>query len=181
MSGPKLFLSHLPRILLVGALVSLCLLGSLSTTLADHARPNGWSTVQSLGTSLIDMTFVDAQTGWAVGTAGTVLKTTDRGETWVTQSSGTTQALRNVFFLDHQTGWVVGDGGTVLRTTDGGSSWDASVSEVSTTIRAVFFEDARNGLVLDANGIPSRTSDGGATWITATGAWHGLAPRCYVP
>ena len=54
--------------------------------------------------------------------AGTILRTTDGGATWVSQASGTTNLLRGVSFTDEHTGTVVGDWGTILRTTDGGGS-----------------------------------------------------------
>src|SRR5215831_19484521 len=65
------------------------------------------------------ISFVDANTGTAVGGGGTILHTTDGGATWTPQSSGTTFWLHGVSFLDTNTGWAVGDGGTILHTTDG--------------------------------------------------------------
>jgi photosystem II stability/assembly factor-like uncharacterized protein len=42
-------------------------------------------------------------------------------QSWVTQTSGTTNTLRDIFFIDGSTGWAVGENGTVLKTTNGGS------------------------------------------------------------
>lgn len=58
--------------------------------------------------------------GWAVGVAGTIIKTTDGGTSWNEQTSGTTVFLESVYFVDIQTGWVVGSNGTILKTTTGG-------------------------------------------------------------
>ncbi|MDQ3253536.1 MAG: hypothetical protein M3R15_06465 [Acidobacteriota bacterium] len=44
-------------------------------------------------------------TGWAVGDGGTIFKTTDAGDTWREQPSGTTQDLRAVSFLSSDVGW----------------------------------------------------------------------------
>ncbi|TFB12472.1 hypothetical protein E3V33_05365 [Candidatus Marinimicrobia bacterium MT.SAG.4] len=49
--------------------------------------------------------------GWIVGGSGTILKTTD---------GGNTGALSSVYFADVATGWLVGVGGIILHTTDGG-------------------------------------------------------------
>lgn len=49
-----------------------------------------------------------------------ILRTTDGGENWVDQSSGTSWDLFCVFSTDANTGTVVGEFGTILRTTDGG-------------------------------------------------------------
>lgn len=55
-----------------------------------------------------------------MGSAGTILKTTNAGTSWQQQASGTTAVLTDVHFVDFDDGFVVGDGGTILKTTDGG-------------------------------------------------------------
>jgi photosystem II stability/assembly factor-like uncharacterized protein len=66
------------------------------------------------------VSFVDANTGTAVGNYGTILRTRDGGVTWTPQTSGTTNPLYGVSFMDANTGTVVGGTGTILRTTTGG-------------------------------------------------------------
>jgi photosystem II stability/assembly factor-like uncharacterized protein len=60
---------------------------------------------QNSGTTknLNDVYFTDANTGYAVGDSGTILKTTDGGN-WVAQNSGTKKCLHSVYFLDLMTG-----------------------------------------------------------------------------
>src|SRR6266566_4549973 len=79
-------------------------------------------------------------TGFVVGDAGTILKTTDAGATWAPLTSGTTTTLHGVYFFDPNEGVAVGDQGLILRTTD-------------TRGRAMVF-DPRNGFRLDDNSIP---------------------------
>jgi photosystem II stability/assembly factor-like uncharacterized protein len=64
--------------------------------------------------------WADETTAFVVGSAGTILRTTDGGDTWTRQESGTTHALHSVSFADANTGTVVGDYGTILHTTTGG-------------------------------------------------------------
>ena len=45
---------------------------------------------------------------------GTILKTTNSGETWLRQTSGTKLDLYCVTFTDINTGTVVGKSGTIL-------------------------------------------------------------------
>jgi len=66
------------------------------------------------------VSFVDANTGTAVGDFGTILRTTDGGATWTLQISGTTNNLWGVSLVDANIGTVVGYYGTILRTTTGG-------------------------------------------------------------
>jgi photosystem II stability/assembly factor-like uncharacterized protein len=63
---------------------------------------------------------VDAKVGTAVGASGTILRTTDGGETWARQSSGTSVSLMAVSFADENNGTAVGAEGTILRTSTGG-------------------------------------------------------------
>jgi len=64
------------------------------------------------------VSFIDANNGWAVGWCGTILRTTNGGMNWNSQSSGTTNDLMGVFFSDANTGTAVGNYGTILRTSE---------------------------------------------------------------
>lgn len=44
-------------------------------------------------------------------------------QAWISQNSGTTQALNSVYFCNINTGFAVGDNGTIVKTTNGGSNW----------------------------------------------------------
>ena len=58
--------------------------------------------------------------GYAVGEAGTILKTTDAGNSWHLQNSNTPNALNDIAFIDFDYGFAVGNNGTILKTETGG-------------------------------------------------------------
>ena len=90
-----------------------------------------WSGVDSGTTSSLRGVFLlDSGVGYAVGEAGTILKSTDAGMTWNALASGTTKALYDVYFFNDNEGLSVGDGGFILRTTNGGATWPAVTSGV---------------------------------------------------
>jgi photosystem II stability/assembly factor-like uncharacterized protein len=62
----------------------------------------------------MDVKFIDAVEGWAVGAEGTVLHTNDGGLHWRLESSGTPHTLERIFFTDRSHGWAVGFGGTII-------------------------------------------------------------------
>ena len=66
-----------------------------------------WQNPLPQGNHLNDVSFVSQTIGWTVGGYGTILKTTDGGTTWTTQSSGTTKYLAGVSFIDENIGTVV--------------------------------------------------------------------------
>ncbi|MCF6341953.1 MAG: YCF48-related protein [Bacteroidales bacterium] len=127
-------------------------------------------TAQNSGVTvtLNDVFFTDSQTGWAVGNDGTIVNTTDGGQTWAPQASGTTEILRAVFFIDANTGWAVGGtlSKTMIKTTDGGSSWQniAPGNIVANLMYDIAFADVNTGWLATFDSI-YMTSDGGTTWV----------------
>jgi photosystem II stability/assembly factor-like uncharacterized protein len=111
-----------------------------------------------------DIDFPGEKTGWAVGDAGTILKTNDGGETWKAQVSGVSATLYAVDFVSTTTGFVVGKSGRILRTRDGGSHWVKLGSGTQKRLSAVCFVNASRGWVVGSAGVRLRTTNGGRTW-----------------
>jgi photosystem II stability/assembly factor-like uncharacterized protein len=63
--------------------------------------------------------------GWAVGSAGEVLRKGGIGESWKLADLGMRvfSWVRDVSFADDKNGWLVGGFGLILRTKDGGKTW----------------------------------------------------------
>ena len=106
----------------------------------------------------------DPDTGTIVGEDGTILRTTDGGEIWVSQTSGTSKHLLDVFFSNAETGTAVGNGGTILQTDNGGETWVPRTSHTDESLWSVIFVDENNGTIVGDNGCILGTDDGGATW-----------------
>jgi photosystem II stability/assembly factor-like uncharacterized protein len=114
-------------------------------TLSIHCAPNGrvwisasfgtlyWSDASLSGWTEFSLyedlqftavRFVDESNGFAVGEFGTVMVTSDGGDTWETL-----EPIPNEFypmaadFLDADTGWVGGLDGVIWHTADGGQTW----------------------------------------------------------
>ena len=128
-----------------------------------------WS-VQSSGTSntLTGVYFVDQNNGWAVGTFGTIVHTSDGGNNWAPQSSGTSDHLYGVWFADANNGWAVGPVEKVLRTNDGGITWNIQTVGGLTWFESVCFVDVNTGWAVGGGGKIIHTTDGGATWTFQT-------------
>ena len=136
---------------------------------------------------LASASFVDANHGWAVGGRGTILHTSDGGDAWVEQTSGTDFVLEDVVFLDRKHGWAVGGWprdygvaiyggmGVILATDDGGATWRRQLDAAAAWLSAVWFIDPSNGWAVGEYGTVMRTRDGGVTWTqmrnVPTPAW----------
>jgi photosystem II stability/assembly factor-like uncharacterized protein len=70
--------------------------------------------------SLNDVSFASSTRGWAVGSNGTVLRTTNAGKTWTKLRSGVGGDLNSVSFVNTKRGWAAGDFAAIVRTTTGG-------------------------------------------------------------
>ncbi|MBI4489367.1 MAG: hypothetical protein HY694_09805 [Deltaproteobacteria bacterium] len=114
--------------------------------------------------NLSGLYFVDQLTGWAVGSNGTILHTTDGGLNWNPQTRKTPDWLSSVAFVDAKTGWAVGDRGTILHTSDGGQTWNPQASGSKNPLHSVAFVDAKTGWAVGEQGTILHTSNSGQTW-----------------
>src|SRR5206468_7044761 len=95
-------------------------------------------------------------------TDGTILRTSNGGITWTTQTTPSTRYLNGVYFLNADSGWAVGEFGTIIRTTNGGTNWTLSTYG-NRILSDVYFTDASYGTIVGANGYIVRTTNGGTT------------------
>ena len=121
-----------------------------------------WSSDHLLGVDT-----ANTETTWAVGLRGTIIKTTDKGKTWLFQPSGTTENLAGVVAVDANTAWAVGYHSTILKTTDG-ATWETQTGAPDMHLFAVGAVDANTVWAVGTNGIIVKTTDGGATWESQT-------------
>lgn len=112
----------------------------------------------------------DGQRGWAVGWEGTILATSDGGQSWQPQASDTNVVLGDVTVLeDGQRGWAVGNKGTILATRDGGLSWEAQPSGSTQNLyRVSMLADGQRGWAAGSAGTILATRDGGRSWQPQT-------------
>jgi photosystem II stability/assembly factor-like uncharacterized protein len=132
-----------------------------------------WNPVDSGTTNNLNAAhLLDSGTGFAVGDAGTILKTTDAGATWSPLTSGTASTLHGVYFFDPDEGVGVGDGGLILRTTDGGAVWQSVASGVTDGLRSVSFSGT-NGICGGDSQTILYSTDSGASWQIGQSGFFG--------
>ena len=59
--------------------------------------------------------FIDANTGYALGSDGQIIKTMNAGNTWVQLANGTTNNLHSVYYIDVNTCYAVGNAGKITE------------------------------------------------------------------
>ncbi len=118
--------------------------------------------------------FLNNNVGYAVGTAGLAMKTTDGGMTWNQLTTNLTSNLWYVDFVTENLGYIGGSSGKLLKTTDGGSTWAEQVIGGTTSVLVYKIHALNADTVYAGTGSATpgrliRTFDGGATWSAVTG------------
>ncbi len=144
------------------------------------AKTDGWvrQRVGSLAW-LHAVFFLDGVHGWAVGSRGTMLKTTDGGKNWQAQSQPTADALRDIYFTDALNGWILCEANLydlkgnndprtyLMQTSDGGESWkriNIRGADVNARLVRAIFSPQGRGWAFGEEGTIFTTRDAGVTW-----------------
>jgi len=139
------------------------LTGQIFTT-ADGGRTWTVQLAASPALGMVDVSFLDARRGVAVGHLGAVYRTDDAGATWVPTPvpSLPFEGFYAAERLDGDVLVVAGLTGTVVRSADAGKTWTTV-----TTLPAKVTALASSGATLLAvgdTGLIGRSDDGGVTW-----------------
>ncbi|MHC1773962.1 MAG: YCF48-related protein [Lentimicrobium sp.] len=165
-SWVPLGLDNLSAVCLKGndTIVAVGTAGRLLTTADDGATYTNYNASVSYD-DFSDIHFPGADTGYATGFFGDIVKTVDAGENWELLPHGPYQYLNSVNFTDNNKGFVTADS-SVYMTTDGGLNWNRIFSSPRCMhMTDIFFVDHNTGFVIgEANGVIYRTDDGGITW-----------------
>lgn len=141
---------------------------------------NSWSFIdmKQYAKSIIDMYFINKDTGFATGRSsdtlhtGIILYTTDGGQSWTTKFRNTTRSeyvwkiqrlSRTKYFASLEDFTAVYP--SILTSVDGGMSWTTmKVRDAAYNIEGIGFIDSLNGWTGGDWGYSFATTDGGKTW-----------------
>ncbi len=96
--------------------------------------------------------FIDANTGFAVGSFNHIWKTVNGGQKWTATDSSNGGCYYDVFFSNPATGYIIGDQGMIKKTTNVGSNWQQETTNTISSLRSIYFTDALNGYAVGLNG-----------------------------
>ncbi|MBK8983336.1 MAG: T9SS type A sorting domain-containing protein [Ignavibacteria bacterium] len=119
------------------------------------------------GYNLYDIEFINEKTGWAVGDAGVVIKTTNGGDTWMNipnPSPPLNPNLWSVFPFDSNIVYITSGKDLIIKTIDGGLNWNILnfCPECNSAMTGIYFLNKDTGWFLGTNKV-FRTYDGGNT------------------
>ena len=100
-----------------GGLMGLFVLGNITSCGNIYHGNTSWTQKSSGTTQLLIGIACNGNTWGIVGDRGTILMSTDNGNTFTQKSSGTTQRLLNIA-CNGNTWGIIGNEGTILMSTD---------------------------------------------------------------
>ncbi len=140
--------------------------------------------------------FLDQNRGWVAGSNGTLLRTTDGGESWKKIAALGRDTLLDAYFASEDVGWLVVERDLLklrtndeprsylLKTEDAGFSWQRVFfrsGDVNVRLVRAIFADSQHGLVFGETGIVFTTRDGGEHWLRqASPTKHLLLGGAYI-
>ncbi|MFA5404675.1 MAG: YCF48-related protein [Ignavibacteria bacterium] len=128
-------------------------------------------TQQSSGTfeNLNGIFLINANTGYAVGNNGVVLKTTNSGQTWVLKSFPVSTHNLSIYFQNALTGFIGNQNANIYKTVDGGNTWEVNGSASTYAITSISMPSTSAGYCGDHySNIQKSTDNGQAWWTVAT-------------
>jgi photosystem II stability/assembly factor-like uncharacterized protein len=152
-------------------LVVACIGAALSSAVVTTSHSGWtWGNPRPQGNTLQAVEFAGAD-GYAVGAFGTIIRTTDGGNTWTGVRTGTSVALSKLRVLDSDT-FLAGAGCTLLRSDDGGQTVAplrfAASNQCGSPLASFHFVNSNVGYLLRTDGSVLRTDDGGQRFAART-------------
>jgi photosystem II stability/assembly factor-like uncharacterized protein len=124
-----------------------------------------WNAISSHETvnQLRSLYFIGPDLGFAAGDSGTIIKTTDGGNSWVSCPTGSNKLFECLDFTSPDVGYVCGVNNNIRKTVNSGSSWFSIYSSSSINdFSSIQFPTPNIGYVL-CSGL-MKTTDAGNTW-----------------
>ena len=148
--------------------------GSEGIILKSTDSGETWSVIYNEGSNypFYSICFVSENIGYIVGgdpfvSGGVIMKTTNGGDNWQIQLSGTDVIYNSVYFIDEYRGFAAGTSGVgiISETIDGGETWNIQVDYAPSIHNLCFIDDTTGFAVGDVGTILKTTSGCGTASI----------------
>ena len=133
----------------------------------EHWSKQERGTSQNRNFELRSVFFYNERIGWASGDSSLILRTTDGGLNWQSQSvGGKFDIVSSIYFIDSLRGWAVKEK-EILQSTNSGESWNKIYTVNVNYLNSIFFLDSLNGWTAGYGGVIFSTTDGGKNWYSS--------------
>jgi len=140
------------------------IIGEKSSFIYNENGTNKWYSILDKDFSLYDISFIDEERGFVVGSEGLILTTLNSGQKWDRIRTRENETFFCINMVGEESGFVVGRNGTILKTTDSGNSWEKRISKSTKYLKSIDFNNEQIGIAVGGNGTILRTEDFGDEW-----------------
>lgn len=144
---------------------------SMETIITTNDGGATWSTViDQSGPGLNAITFINTDTGFAVGDRGVILTTVNGGSTWNSVTAPLVSNFKGITFTSAASGLIVGGDSTtriILNSSNGGATWNVLKNESGYLLTDITFAPSK-GYIVGYNSTLLTSTDGGQTWTPDT-------------
>ncbi len=147
---------------------------TFSFLIAGHL-PAQWNLINPLpaNNNLTDMIFLNADKGVAVGLNGTILTTSNGGDSWETVPVGSFTHLNSVASPDSAAVFICGNDGLLIKADFGFTRIDTLESGSYGNLNKILFLNHSVGFCIGNDQVILKTTDAGLHWTPATSGYPG--------
>jgi len=125
-----------------------------------------WQNPQPTSNPIVKTKYLNSNFAIGVGDFGSVIKTTNGGNVWVSLNNFTSNNLKNLHIIDSLIIYVVGTEGSAFKTINSGQNW-SKLNLGSTQFNDIIFLNASTGFIVGQGRI-LKTTNGGNNWVITT-------------
>lgn len=103
---------------------------------------------------------IDTNTAWIVGENGIILKTTNGGDTWLTQPTPASGDIYAIKFASSTVGYMAGAKGAVFKTDNSGETWTTLTTPGTDNLNAIHIINSTTVIIVGDNGTILKSSNG---------------------
>ena len=108
--------------------------------------------------------FSDKNTIWVVGMNGLILNSPDKGITWKSFNSNTTNVLYSILHINNGKDFIVGDNGMILISNNKGNSWKYYMAQWYEPLHSIAAIDTNILIICGEHGTILRSENNGDNW-----------------
>jgi photosystem II stability/assembly factor-like uncharacterized protein len=122
-----------------------------------------WQNPIPLNNDILKIKFYNLKFGMGVGNFGSIIKTTNSGNKWLTLHNSINEDLKNLYIFDSLNIIVIGAGGSIYKTTDSGNNWTKIIVNTNSQLNDILFLNSNVGFIV-GEGKVLRTTNNGFNW-----------------
>ncbi len=123
-----------------------------------------WRNPATTSVTLNAVRYADDDLVYAAGQFGTIMKSTNGGETWNVMETPFAISISAIEVVNETEMWVIGAGGFVACSNDAGLNWDIKTTNSTANLNSIAFKDENTIYLSGSDKTVLMSVDGGATW-----------------